>query len=58
MHLAINETKEIFFPFIIQTAVSIARDGTKGVHLGLYYIIIGQQRMFSIELKRQSTQLD
>jgi beta-D-xylosidase 4 len=58
VHLAINETKEVFFPFTIQTAVSIARNGTKWIHPGLYYITIGQQRMFSIELKGQSTQLD
>jgi hypothetical protein len=55
VHLAINETKEVFFPFTIETAVSIARDGTKWLHPGLYYITIGQQRMFAIELKGQST---
>ncbi len=55
VHLAINETKEVFFPFTIETAVSVARDGTKWLHPGLYYITIGQQRMFAIELKGQST---
>jgi beta-D-xylosidase 4 len=58
VHLAINETKDIFFPFTIQTATSIARDGTKWLHPGLYHITIGRQRMFAIELTGQSTQLD
>jgi len=55
VHLAINETKEIFFPFTIAAALTIARDGSKWLHPGLYYITFGQQRMFSIELKGQAT---
>ena len=56
IHLAINETKEIFFPFTVGAALTVAKDGTKWLHPGLYYITIGQRRMFSIELKGQSIQ--
>jgi beta-D-xylosidase 4 len=56
VHLAINQTKEIFFPFTVGAALTVARDGSKWLHPGLYYITIGQHRMFSIELKGQSTQ--
>ncbi len=56
IHLAINETKEVFFSFTIATTGCAARDGTKSLHPELYYITIGQQRMFAIESKEQSTQ--
>jgi beta-D-xylosidase 4 len=54
VHLAIKETKEIFFPFTVEAALTIARDGSKWLHPGLYFITIGQQRMFSIELQGRS----
>ncbi|CAF4894491.1 unnamed protein product [Rotaria sp. Silwood1] len=57
IHLAINETKEVFFPFTIGAALTVARDASKWLHPGLYHITIGQQRMFSIELKGQSVRL-
>jgi beta-D-xylosidase 4 len=56
VHLAVNETKEVFFPFTVKAALTIARDASKWIHPGLYHIIIGQYRMFSIELKGQSIQ--
>jgi hypothetical protein len=34
-HLAINETKEVLFPFTGGTALTVLRDGTKWLHLGL-----------------------
>ena len=56
IHLAINETKEVFFPFTIKAALSVARDGTKWLHPGWYHIIIGIKPMTSIELQGQSLQ--
>jgi hypothetical protein len=56
VHLAVNETKEVFFSFTIARTVCVARDGTKSLHLELYYIPIGQQRRLAIESKEQSTQ--
>jgi hypothetical protein len=56
IHLSINETKEVYFPFSFGAALSVARDASKWLHPGIYYISIGQQRMFSIELKGRSVQ--
>jgi hypothetical protein len=49
-----KKTKEIFFPFTVEAVLTIARAGSKWLHPGLYFITIGQQRMFSIELDGQS----
>jgi hypothetical protein len=50
VHLRINETKQVFFPFDIQTLFTIARDGSKWLHPGQYRILIGKQHMFTVEL--------
>lgn len=55
VHLAVNQTKEIFFSFTIKAALTVAQDGSKWLHPGLYFITIGKQHMFSIELNGQST---
>ncbi|CAF3423500.1 unnamed protein product [Rotaria socialis] len=58
IHLAINETKEVFFPFTIEAALAVTRDGSKWLYSGLYRIFVGQQQhMFSIELRGQSARL-
>ena len=54
IHLEINETKQVLFPFTIEAALTVAHDGTNWLHPGLYHIIVGQQRMSSIELKGKS----
>ncbi|CAF1318287.1 unnamed protein product [Adineta steineri] len=56
IHLKQNETKEVFFPFTIAAALTIAENASKWIHPGLYHIIIGQQRMFSITLEGESIQ--
>ena len=55
VHLNVNETKQVFFPFNIETLFTIARDGSKWLHPGQYHILIGNQRMFTIELHGHST---
>ncbi len=58
VHLKINETKEIFFSFTVEAALTVARDAFKWLHPGFYKITIGQQRMFFIELMGQSIRWD
>jgi beta-D-xylosidase 4 len=52
--LSVNETKQVFFPFNIEALFTIARDGSKWLHPGQYHILIGNQRMFTIELRGNS----
>jgi beta-D-xylosidase 4 len=54
VHLNVSETVEVFFAFNSDALLSIARDGSKWLHPGLYHIIIGQQRMHTIELTGKS----
>ena len=54
INLSINQTKQVFFPFNIETLLTIARDGSKWLHPGQYHILIGNQRMFTIELRGHS----
>ena len=54
--LAVNQTKEIFFPLNIRHLLTVIQDGTKWLHPGLYNILIGQQHMSTIKLDGQSTQ--
>ena len=50
VHLSVNETKQVFFPFNIETLLSVARDGSKWLHPGKYHIVIGKQHMFTVVL--------
>ena len=54
VHLVVNETKQIFFPFNIETLLSVARDGSKWLHQGEYRIVVGKQHMFTIVLHGDS----
>jgi hypothetical protein len=54
VHLNVSETVEVFFAFNSDALLLIARDGSKWLHPGLYHIIIGQQRMHTIELTGKS----
>jgi hypothetical protein len=54
VHLNVNETKQVFFTFNIETLFAIARDGSKWLHPGDYHILIGSQRMFTVELRGHS----
>ena len=40
IHLRVNETQQVFFPFNIETLLTIARDGSKWLHSGQYKILI------------------
>jgi hypothetical protein len=54
INLSVGETKQVFFPFNIETLFTIARDGSKWLHPGQYRILIGDQHMFTIELHGDS----
>jgi hypothetical protein len=54
VHLNMNETVEVFFAFDTSALLSIARDGSKWLHRGLYRIMIGKQWMHTIELRGKS----
>jgi len=54
VHLSVNETKQVFFPFNIETLLTVARDGSKWLHPGEYHILIGSQRMFTVDLRGDS----
>ena len=54
IHLSVNETKQVFFPFSIEALFSIARDGSRWLHPGQYRILIGNQHMFTVELRGHS----
>jgi hypothetical protein len=54
VHLNVSETVEVFFAFNTDALLSIARDGSKWLHPGLYRIMIGQQWMHTIELRGKS----
>jgi beta-D-xylosidase 4 len=54
VHLNVGETVQVFFAFNTDALLSIARDGSKWLHPGLYRIMIGQQWMHTIELRGKS----
>jgi beta-glucosidase len=54
IHLSVNETKQVFFPLDTEALFTIARDGSKWLHPGQYRILIGSQRMLTIELRGHS----
>ena len=50
VHLNVNETVQVFFPLQVSVLLTIARDGSKWLHPGLYHIQIGQILMHTIKL--------
>lgn len=54
VHLNVNETVEVFFSMNTDALLSIARDGSKWLHPGLYHVMIGQQQMHRIQLTGRS----
>jgi hypothetical protein len=54
VHLNVSETVEVFLAFNVDALLSIARDGSKWLHPGLYHVMIGQQRMHTVELRGNS----
>ena len=55
IHLAINQTMEVFFPFTVRAALTVHENGSKWLHPGLYRISIGQQQAIrTIRLTGQS----
>ncbi len=45
----------MFFPFSIESLLTVAEDGAKWFHAGEYHVVIGSQRMFTINLHGPST---
>lgn len=54
VHLDVNETTQVIFPFRISALLSVAHDGSKWLYPGSYRILIGQQLMHTVELYGQS----
>ncbi|CAM4929077.1 unnamed protein product [Rotaria socialis] len=54
IHLNVNETGQVFFPLEIGAILTVAHDGSKWLHPGIYHILIGQTLMRSIELQGKS----
>ncbi|CAF2075646.1 unnamed protein product [Rotaria magnacalcarata] len=54
IHLNVNETGQVFFPLEISAILTVAHDGSKWLHPGIYHILIGQTLMRSIELQGKS----
>ncbi|CAF3189385.1 unnamed protein product [Rotaria sp. Silwood2] len=54
--LAVNQSKDVFFPLTVQHLLTIARDGTKWLRPGSYDILIGEQHMHTLKLYGQSIQ--
>ena len=54
IHLAVNQTMDVFFPFAVRAALTVHEDGSKWVQSGLYRITIGQQHLHTIRLTGQS----
>ncbi|CAF4046485.1 unnamed protein product [Rotaria sordida] len=51
IHLSVNETIEVFFPFYVNALLTVARDGSKWLYPGLYRILIAQQVIHTVELQ-------
>ena len=54
VNLNVGETKQIFFPLNIEVLFTIGRDGSKWIHPGKYEILIGHEKMFTIQLTGHS----
>jgi hypothetical protein len=54
VHLNVNETAQVFFPFNTDALLAVAHDGSKWLHPGHYHIMIGQQLMHTVELRGKS----
>jgi hypothetical protein len=53
--LNVGETKQVFFPFNIESVLTVAWDSSKWLHSGESHIVIGNKRMFTIELQGYSS---
>lgn len=58
IHLSINETREVFFPFSIRSALTVDRQGTKTIQPGLYRIRIGNEHLFEIQMEGEAKRLN
>jgi beta-D-xylosidase 4 len=54
INLKVNETKQVIFPFNNEALFTVALDGSTWLHPGQYHILIGSQRMFTVELRGHS----
>ena len=55
INLAVQQTKEVFFPLFIRDLLAVAADGSKWLHPGSYKILIGKQHTHTIQLFGPST---
>ena len=57
VHLAVNETREVFFPFSIRSALTVDRHGTKWIQPGSYRIRIGKEYLYEIRMQGEAKRL-
>lgn len=55
VNLDAGQTTQVYFPFNIQSLLTIAYDGSKWIEPGLYRIIVGQEHMHTIYLQGKPT---
>ncbi|CAF1107156.1 unnamed protein product [Adineta steineri] len=55
VHLNVHESTEVFFPFNMQSLLTVAHDGSKWLEPGFYKILIGKQHIHTIHLQGKPT---
>jgi beta-D-xylosidase 4 len=55
VNLNVGETKQVFFPLNMKSIFRVGNDGSKWVDPGEYQILIGNEKMFSINLNGHSS---
>jgi hypothetical protein len=50
VRLDVGQTTQVYFPFNIQSFLTVAYDGSKWLEPGAYRILIGKQHMHTIHL--------
>ncbi|CAF0892301.1 unnamed protein product [Adineta steineri] len=55
VHLNVHESTEVFFPFNMQSLLTVAHDGSKWLEPGFYRILIGKQHIHTIHLQGKPT---
>jgi hypothetical protein len=57
VHLDVGQTTQVYFPFNVQSLLTIAHDGSKWIEPGPYRILIGKQHMHTIHLQGEPARL-
>ena len=55
VQLGVGQTAEVFFPFDVQTLLTVTHDGSKWLEPGSYQILVGKQIMHTVQLQGEPT---